>query len=684
VLLLAFLTCAFLLFDRGFFQDDALALSSARRVQDLPWQHRLHPLGEGPTRQLSLLTYSLAIETPSPVRALQWMLFGCWITTALLCGSLGLRLYPGLAGVGTGAAMLAATAASDFLTGSIIGLGYQFGVTLFLAAVVAAHAYVQNGKWWQLLAGSAALLLSLWTIDVAALTFPLVPLLLLAAGTERAQRRRIAALAALWLVVTLPYLRAFLSFLTGGPYAQTAIRRPPAGALWPVAEQLGHNFLPWRWALRPPWFDPPPPVLTTAWMMALSAAGALLALWCWWRARETAQPLAGSTRQRLAVTALLLAALAIANVPATFLQMAEVHYRTHVLSRVWAALLLAVAASWLATARPRGARLAGYGIVAGFVFGGLWGGLERQTYFFSSWLDHRRELASIVAAAPRLRPPTEVVLMVPPHRGYLAVEAHYLAISWMVLLYDDPAAGDHITLASPARGTGCRVEPAGLRCWGENRPPCGSTGPCDGRLLPAGQLAILQFRPDAGVFEPVTGAPDGIVGAELAPPGLTARVPARASPHLVEIRRDILVEPTTPWARWLAARSGRLPLDGAPPALRGELRGSVDRFSVQGVAVPAVTRGADLAVEGWALVGGETPAAVTLSVDGRVRAATVVFFRRPDVSSQLGVSAAAGWQLRLPTADLSPGEHVLAVLVLPADGSTLRALPPVRFQVSSS
>jgi hypothetical protein len=134
----------------------------------------------------------------------------------------------------------------------------------------------------------------------------------------------------------------------------------------------------------------------------------------------------------------------------------------------------------------------------------------------------------------------------------------------------------------------------------------------------------------------------------------------------------------------LAARSGRLPLDGAPPALRGELRGSVDRFSVQGVAVPAVTRGADLAVEGWALVGGETPAAVTLSVDGRVRAATVVFFRRPDVSSQLGVSAAAGWQLRLPTADLSPGEHVLAVLVLPADGSTLRALPPVRFQVSSS
>lgn len=671
LLLLAFLTCGFLLFDRGFFQDDTMALYSARAVQDQPWQHRLHPRGEGPTRLLSLVTYSLALETPSPVRTLQWMLLACWVGTALLAGALARRLLPSVAAAGTCAALLVATASSDFLTGSVVALGYQLAIAAFLAAFIAAFDYTRRGGIWRIVAATAALLFSLWTVDVAALTYPLVPLYLFL-GASREQRRRALILAATWLLTSLPYVFAFASFLRGD-YAQVAIMRPQGSVLPAVVEQLAHNFMPWRWGpFRKPWFAPPEPVLPAALMVSLAAVGALLALWVWHRDRRQA-PLGQHAAAGTVQTAVTLAVLlAVANVPSTLLQMSAIHYRTHLLSRVWASLLVTLGAGLLLRRGGRAPRVAAYALVGTFVLGGVWGGLERQAYYFSTWLDHRREVASIVAASPRLRPDTQLLMVVPPHQRYLAMEAWYLSVVWAGLLYDDPAVADRITHVSPARGTGCRVEAAGLRCWAEGHAACAPTGPCDGRLLPNRQVLMLEEEPDGTVERPAA-LPDFFLNDERAA-DLGSAAPMPATPALEEIRRRLLIEPTTPWAKYLARRRPvpAAAADGRP----AEVHGGVDRCSVGGVAVTAVKSGAEVTVEGWALAGHASPAAVMLTVDGRLVAATAAFFDRPDVAAALHETAAAGWRLTLPTAGLAAGKHVVAVTVLPQLGSELVSLPP--------
>jgi hypothetical protein len=442
-----------------------------------------------------------------------------------------------------------------------------------------------------------------------------------------------------------------------------------------VVEQLAHNFMPWRWGpLRKPWFAPPEPVLPTLLTVSFAAVAALLALWVWHRDRRDAPTVEGSTGVVTARTAVMLAVLlAIANVPSTLLQMSAIHYRTHLLSRIWASLLVTLGAGLLVRRGARGPRFAAYALVGLFVLGGVWGGLERQGYYFSTWLDHRREVASLVAASPRLRPDTQLLMVVPPHQRYLAMEAWYLSVVWAGLLYDDPAVADRLTPVSPARGTGCRVEAAGLRCWAEGHAACAPTGPCDGRLLPNRQVLVLEEEPEQGTVVRPAGLPDFFLNDENAAPDLGSAAPLPATPALEEMRRRLLIEPTTPWAKYLARRRPAPVVAADRPA---EVHGGVDRRSVDGVAVTAVTSGAEVAVEGWALAGHASPAAVMLTVDGRLAAATAAFFDRPDVAATLHETAAAGWRLTLPTAGLSPGKHVVTVAVLPQLGSALVSLPP--------
>jgi hypothetical protein len=123
------------------------------------------------------------------------------------------------------------------------------------------------------------------------------------------------------------------------------------------------------------------------------------------------------------------------------------------------------------------------------------------------------------------------------------------------------------------------------------------------------------------------------------------------------------------------------PFADAPAA--GEVRGNVDQ--VEGSAISgAVTipGGSKVLVEGWALAGVRSPAAVILSVDGTWKAITSRFLPRPDVGEFFHQEVAdCGWQIELPAAGLAAGEHRLEALALPQGSESLHPLASIKLIV---
>src|SRR5205807_862673 len=95
------------------------------------------------------------------------------------------------------------------------------------------------------------------------------------------------------------------------------------------------------------------------------------------------------------------------------------------------------------------------------------------------WRQHQRELASILAAAPSLRPGTSMILRSGDLPDlYLATEADYLTGMWLRLLYDDPAM--RTLRLAPDRRSSCSAALDGLVCNRE----CPSNRTCLQQLFP--------------------------------------------------------------------------------------------------------------------------------------------------------------------------------------------------------
>jgi hypothetical protein len=187
-----------------------------------------------------------------------------------------------------------------------------------------------------------------------------------------------------------------------------------------------------------------------------------------------------------------------ANAAYAGIQFAEFHYRTHILSRIWASLAIALFVGWAVRRWPR-FRVAFLLVPVGFVVLGVWGGMERQDLWVSSWRLHQKELLSIVTNAPALEPGTSIVLRktgVKPY--YLATEADYLAESWLKLLYDDPSM--HALSASRGRGSGCRAGRQALDCWREGNADCFAAGTCGPERFPYERLVIMDLVPQEGIY----------------------------------------------------------------------------------------------------------------------------------------------------------------------------------------
>jgi hypothetical protein len=278
---------------------------------------------------------------------------------------------------------------------------------------------------------------------------------------------------------------------------------PPAERLDRIAGLWGENFAPWRWAFAHPTWYPRPPAMIPLWAMGLAAGVA--AAWFAARARRAQDP-EPPERQTLVLAGMFAAMALLANAAYTGLPMAEIHYRTHILSRAWSSLAIAVLVGWAVQRWPR--LRAGFLLVpVAFVGFGVWGGLERQDLWASTWRLHQRELLSIVTTAPALTPGTGIILRSGPTPDlYLATEADYLAESWLILLYDDPAL--HGLRLTPERGTGCRATPEGLDCWHEQQAECLAAGTCAADRFPYEKLVLLDFNDRQGTWK-LVASPQG-------------------------------------------------------------------------------------------------------------------------------------------------------------------------------
>ena len=284
-----------------------------------------------------------------------------------------------------------------------------------------------------------------------------------------------------------------------GGYAAVALRpMSPADRFARITSLWGENFAPWRWAFdRPVWY-PRPPAAIPLWAMGLGAAVA--AAWFAFRALRVRPPEPPERTLRTLLLAGIFAAMALlANAAYATLQMAEYHYRTHILSRMWASLAIAVLAGWavqrwprfrvgllLVPAPLRGPRSLGRPGTPGPLGFNLAAAPER-----ASVDRHRR---------PALTPGTGIILRSQPTPElYLATEADYLAASWLVLLYDDPAV--HCLRLAPDRGTGCRATPEGLDCWHEQQAECLAAGTCAADRFPYEKLVMLDFDNRKGTWQ---------------------------------------------------------------------------------------------------------------------------------------------------------------------------------------
>ncbi|MBV9496387.1 MAG: hypothetical protein JOZ54_19215 [Acidobacteria bacterium] len=451
----------------GFWQDDVLHFSAVfQRRGELP-AALVRPFGT-PMRLFYLLPYWLAYFTPRPLLALHAIHAFFWIAEALLAGWIARLLAPRRTFVRFAAIALTLTATSDYLTNNLTPLGYHLAIVMLLVATGCGLRFRSSGGWPWLVLAVSSLTFSVWTVDLAFVAMPFLPLLLFLpseSSVDRiAERRRALLLLAVCALATAPAAVREVQFLRDPhDYAAVAIQHLPLPQLAARAAHLClENFRPWRWVFTRPRFGArPSPVIP----MSVQASLALVAALAFFlRARSRpAESRSSMTTLRFAVLFVLMAC--VFNVLYARLQMADVHNRTHLMSRVWASLAIAFAAGWARDRWP-GSRVAIHILLALFIGFGAWGGIERQDLFLGAWRRHQRELASILDAVPRFRPGTQLVLRSGNTSFYMATEADYLANCWLRLFYDEPF---RLVRLSPKRPDRCRSTPAGLECTRETR-----------------------------------------------------------------------------------------------------------------------------------------------------------------------------------------------------------------------
>ena len=239
--------------------------------------------------------------------------------------------------------------------------------------------------------------------------------------------------------------------------------------------------------------------IATSWMIAASIFAAIIFLARIVSSSEHASapvPTIEGARPPLPFALLFLIMAFIANAAYAAIHLSELHYRTHILSRVWASAAIGILVGY-AFARRGALRVIGCVVATLFIFFGTWGGMERQDLYLGTWRQHQRELASILNTAPALRAGTSVILRSGPAPRFLATEADYLASLWLRMLYDDPKM--LVLRLTPERGTFCKTSASGLDCLGERSVK---------KHFDYGHLIVMDYDNDSGTYQLVRSLND--------------------------------------------------------------------------------------------------------------------------------------------------------------------------------
>lgn len=493
-LFLTLLVWGLFAFDRGLFHDDASNLAWAQaKAARAPWG-LLEPL-VAPTRLLLGAPYVLAWHSQAPALVLELAL-GCgWLLSGFAVLHLAARLFPGSPGVALASGALALTASSDLLTGSSLGVGYVLSGLSFTAALAAALRFQETARGSALAAAAVLLNVGLLFSDGVTAAAPLAPLVFVAARGR--WDRRVAVASGAWLLSALPYGVAYLLFLRApGSYAAVALAPFDAVRQTRLTAALTfHDFAPWRWAFRrPTWIEDLPAILP-AWLYvaaALAAAAAFVAAAA--RAGDaTAAADRAEDRRRLGIAAALLLLVVATHAAYSGVQLAEVRFRTHLVTRLPASILVALAAA-AAARRLRAPRL-GLALTTSFVALGVAGAVERQDTFLANWRRHRAELSSIVEAVPALSPGATLVLsLAPDPGGFQATRVPYLAEAWLSILHDGARPAPRVVVWLPGWGRSCREGGAGLECRDAAGAPPADTIPWDRLVLLSFDAAASRYR----------------------------------------------------------------------------------------------------------------------------------------------------------------------------------------------
>ncbi|MER9169632.1 hypothetical protein NKI12_20065 [Mesorhizobium australicum] len=113
-----------------------------------------------------------------------------------------------------------------------------------------------------------------------------------------------------------------------------------------------------------------------------------------------------------------------------------------------------------------------------------------------------------------------------------------------------------------------------------------------------------------------------------------------------------------------------------------EMRGNIDAVNVLPIGQNTGEAGRQLEILGWTLTNDHSPSDIAVLIDGRPGAGTREFFARPDVEKALGQASPAGWRVTIPTDQVPPGEHLLAVLVRATAGGEPRLLKQTSFSLA--
>jgi hypothetical protein len=515
-------TTGLTMFDRGLFQDDAQVLFRVFIADGGVWKKATLPLAS-PTRRLQSAPYAAALATPDPLLVLrvtnEALLLAIGVAAAALAQA-SLR-----AGRATAllAGVLTLSASSDWMTASMIGLGYDLAVLLHLIGLLGLIRWTESGRHGWLIVALTFGTASLWTIDAAATVHPFTPLLAWLGARDRDARRRLRLATVAWWACAAPYYVVFLRFL-GDPASYAADAIVPSSwedRLLRLGDLFAYNFRPWVWAFwRPQWYAPAGPEFSWRWRLGLAAVAAGVSAAAYLRLRQedrqSDMSRAARASRLVGLAAVFLGFTMLANATFMAVHLAEFYYRTQLFSRVWASLALAAIAA-IGLDQGRVVRWLCGGAALATVGMGVLGGQERQAYFSSYWDRHQRELASIADLLRRLPPDATLVLWRAADARFAATEAPYLARAWATLLSSDPTRECRTFLVSADRGTSCVPEDDALVCRGDVSPRCGVE--IDrGTRAPYDRLVVMTYDPGAPAFRverslPAAFTPAGAPGA---------------------------------------------------------------------------------------------------------------------------------------------------------------------------